>query len=194
MSHAVCSVASSMSRPFAFAVLVPIFAAITAAILLGLLGVFVVWLCIVAVLITAIVANDVARRLLRRLAPSPIGTLQRTHSLDSTLRHEFLHMLIESQARPSTPLWLREGLAIYLSNPESAKPSKVDVDVLERQLHSLQTNGLRRSLSSGLLLRRREYARHPSGRMYRLRSLRAGMPGRCDQGRHRAGHRKMARN
>ncbi len=77
MSHAVCSVASSMSRPFAFAVLVPIFAAITAAILLGLLGIFVVWLCIVAVLITAIVANDVARRLLRRLAPSPIGALQR---------------------------------------------------------------------------------------------------------------------
>ncbi len=69
----------------------------------------------------------------------PIGTLQRTHSLDSTLRHEFLHMLIESQARPSTPLWLREGLAIYLSNPETAKPAKVDVDVLERQLHSLRT-------------------------------------------------------
>ena len=48
-------------------------------------------------------------------------------------------MLIESQARPSTPLWLREGLAIYLSNPETAKPAKVDVDVLERQLHSLRT-------------------------------------------------------
>jgi membrane protein implicated in regulation of membrane protease activity len=77
MSHAVCSVASSMSRPFAVAMLVPIFAAITAAILLGLLGVFVVWLCIVAILITAIVANDVVRRVLRRLAPSPIGTLQR---------------------------------------------------------------------------------------------------------------------
>jgi hypothetical protein len=39
--------------------------------------VFVVWLCIVAVLITAIVANDVGRRLLRRLAPSPLGTLER---------------------------------------------------------------------------------------------------------------------
>jgi membrane protein implicated in regulation of membrane protease activity len=77
MSHAVCSVASSMSRPFALAILVPIFAVITAAILLGLLGVFVVWLCIVAVLITAIVANDVGRRLLRRLAPSPIGPLER---------------------------------------------------------------------------------------------------------------------
>lgn len=77
MSHAVCSVASSISRPFALAILIPIFAAITAAILLGLLGVFVVWLCIVAVLISAIVAHDVGRRLLRRLAPSLIGTLQR---------------------------------------------------------------------------------------------------------------------
>jgi hypothetical protein len=77
MSRAVCSVASSMSRLFAFAMLIPIFAAITATILLGLLGVFVIWLCIVAVLITAIVANDVIRRLLRRLAPSPIGPLQR---------------------------------------------------------------------------------------------------------------------
>jgi membrane protein implicated in regulation of membrane protease activity len=77
MSHPVCSVASSVSRPIAFAMLIPVFAAITAAILLGLLGVFVVWLCIVAVLITAIVANDVGRRLLRRLAPSPIGPLER---------------------------------------------------------------------------------------------------------------------
>lgn len=77
MSHGLRSATSSMSRPFAIAMLVPIFAAITAAILLGLLGVFVVWLCIVAVLVTAIVANDVIRRLLRRLAPSPIGTLQR---------------------------------------------------------------------------------------------------------------------
>jgi hypothetical protein len=66
-----------MSRPVALAILVPIFAAVTAAILLGLLGVFVVWLCIVAVLITAIVANDVARRVLRRLAPSPLSTLER---------------------------------------------------------------------------------------------------------------------
>ena len=66
----------------------------------------------------------------------PVSTLQRTHTLDSTLRHEFLHMMIESQAGPKTPLWLREGLAIYLSNPEAARPAKVDVNALERQLHS----------------------------------------------------------
>jgi len=69
----------------------------------------------------------------------PISTLQRTHALDSTLRHEFLHMLIESQSGRKTPLWLREGLAIYLSNPEGVKPAKVDVDALERQLHSLRS-------------------------------------------------------
>jgi stage II sporulation protein D len=75
----------------------------------------------------------------------PISVLRRTHSLESTLRHEFLHLVIESQAHPGTPLWLREGLAIYLSHPDSAKEDskagsgKVDVDALERKLHSLQT-------------------------------------------------------
>jgi stage II sporulation protein D len=69
----------------------------------------------------------------------PIATLRGTHSLASTLRHEFLHMLIESNARSGAPLWLREGLAIYLENPDAAKPSKVDVDLLEKRLHSLET-------------------------------------------------------
>jgi hypothetical protein len=77
MSHGLRSIASSIPRPFAMAVLVPVFAAITAAILLGLLGVFVVWLCIVAVLVSAIVAADIAHRLIRRLAPAPIGALER---------------------------------------------------------------------------------------------------------------------
>jgi stage II sporulation protein D len=68
----------------------------------------------------------------------PIGTLQRTRVLDATLRHEFLHLLIESRARPGTPLWLREGLAIYLSNPDSVTPASVDMAALEQRLHSLR--------------------------------------------------------
>lgn len=68
----------------------------------------------------------------------PINTLQRMHSLNLTLRHEFLHMLIESHARPDAPLWVREGLAIYLSNPDATESRKVDVKALERQLHSLR--------------------------------------------------------
>ncbi len=69
----------------------------------------------------------------------PVSILRRTNSLDSTLRHEFLHILIESHARADAPLWLREGLAIYLTDRQGVKPTKVDVDALERQLHSLQT-------------------------------------------------------
>ena len=51
----------------------------------------------------------------------PISTLQRTNSLDSTLRHEFLHMLIESNAKSDTPLWFREGLVVYLAGDSSPK-------------------------------------------------------------------------
>ena len=47
----------------------------------------------------------------------------------------------------------------------------------QRELHSLQNYGLRRSVPRGLLLRGRKHARHPPGRMHRLRGLRAGMPG-----------------
>lgn len=69
----------------------------------------------------------------------PISILQRTDSLDSTLRHEFLHMVIEANAAPNAPIWLREGLAIYLANPRAVKPASVDVEALERQMHSLRT-------------------------------------------------------
>jgi stage II sporulation protein D len=69
----------------------------------------------------------------------PISALQRAGSLDSTLRHEFLHILIEANAAPNAPLWLREGLAIYLANPQEVRPASVDVDAMERQMHSLRT-------------------------------------------------------
>jgi stage II sporulation protein D len=75
----------------------------------------------------------------------PWTTLQQTHALDATLRHEFLHLLIESHAHPGAPLWLREGMAIYLSNPESVKPAAADFDALERRLHSLKTEDEMRS-------------------------------------------------
>lgn len=69
----------------------------------------------------------------------PIFTLQKANALDSTLRHEFLHLIIESYAAPNAPLWLREGLAIYLSDPDSIKPAAVDPAILERQLQSFKS-------------------------------------------------------
>ena len=35
---------------------------------------------------------------------------------EATLRHELLHLLIETEATDQTPLWLREGLAEVLAN------------------------------------------------------------------------------
>ena len=45
----------------------------------------------------------------------PLPTLLRTRSLPAVLRHEFLHLLVESRSRPGTQLWLREGLVLTLN-------------------------------------------------------------------------------
>lgn len=66
----------------------------------------------------------------------PITTLRRTNALDSTLRHEFLHLILEAHAAPDAPLWLREGLAIYLSNPDAIRPQAADPAALEKRLRS----------------------------------------------------------
>ncbi|MEA2989064.1 MAG: hypothetical protein QOG83_1775 [Alphaproteobacteria bacterium] len=58
-------------RPFAIALLLPLIVVLTVAILLGLLGIFVAWLTVVAVLITAVVASDLARRTMRHWARPP---------------------------------------------------------------------------------------------------------------------------
>ena len=39
-------------------------------------------------------------------------------AVNSTLRHEFLHLLIEGRARPGVPLWFREGLTLYLNGEQ----------------------------------------------------------------------------
>lgn len=44
------------------------------------------------------------------IATQPLRTLAARHLLDATMRHEFLHALVEQEAGPRAPLWLREGL------------------------------------------------------------------------------------
>jgi len=45
-----------------------------------------------------------------RIAVQPLRVLSARKLLEGTLRHEFLHALVEEQATVHTPLWLREGL------------------------------------------------------------------------------------
>lgn len=61
----------------------------------------------------------------RTIQTQPAEVLQRAGTLESTLRHEFLHMLIESYAKAGVPVWFREGLVLYLSDPNAAvQPTK----------------------------------------------------------------------
>jgi stage II sporulation protein D len=53
----------------------------------------------------------------------PLLELQRKSIVESTLRHEFFHLLVESRAKAGTPLWFREGIVLYLSSPNA--PPKV---------------------------------------------------------------------
>lgn len=70
----------------------------------------------------------------------PVSTLQRTQSLGSTLRHEFLHMLIEGNAKPGTPLWFREGLAVYLAGDSSGRDkATMSGEAIDRVISSRQT-------------------------------------------------------
>ncbi len=57
---------------FGIILLFPLIAAGAAAILLGLLAIFVLWLSIVAILMMAIVASDLLRRSARRWLEPPV--------------------------------------------------------------------------------------------------------------------------
>jgi len=58
----------------------------------------------------------------RTIQLQPADVLRQAGTLESTIQHELLHMLIESHARPQTPLWFREGLVLYLAGPKPAQP------------------------------------------------------------------------
>jgi len=48
----------------------------------------------------------------------PLAVLKQKGVLESTLRHELFHVLVESRGRADLPLWFREGLVLVLSAPE----------------------------------------------------------------------------
>ena len=56
------------------------------------------------------------------IATQPLRVLAGKKMLEGTLRHEFLHALVENAAGPAAPLWLREGLVDAWSE-DGAAPS-----------------------------------------------------------------------
>ena len=55
----------------------------------------------------------------------PLAELRHRGVLESTLRHELTHLLVESRAKDGTPLWFREGLVLFCSGAESIDSSAI---------------------------------------------------------------------
>jgi stage II sporulation protein D len=111
------------------------------------------------------------------IGAQPLTTLASRKLLISVLRHEFLHALIEGQAAPNTPLWVREGLVeVWSGNAKlagSASTMKLDeVDhVLAHAATEAQSEAAHRAAGF--------YAKQLLGRYGRgqlLAWLRSGMP------------------
>lgn len=66
----------------------------------------------------------------------PLEELRRRSILESTLRQEFYHLLVEARAVRGVPLWFREGLTLYLANPAGADAtrSSLNADQIEEIL------------------------------------------------------------
>jgi stage II sporulation protein D len=69
----------------------------------------------------------------RTIRLQPIGELRRRMVLESTLRHELFHLLVDVRAKQAIPAWFREGLVLSLSNPDApASPvSTMTLDQIE---------------------------------------------------------------
>ena len=50
-----------------------------------------------------------------RIELQPLQLLKRGRILETTLRHELVHVLVDELASSKTPRWLAEGMAIYIS-------------------------------------------------------------------------------
>ncbi len=68
----------------------------------------------------------------------PLADLRKRSILESTLRHEFFHLLIEPRARPNTPLWFREGLVLYLAEPN--KRNSPSAALTDKQIEEILRN------------------------------------------------------
>jgi stage II sporulation protein D len=106
----------------------------------------------------------------------PLATLKQRASLDSTLRHELTHILVESRAQANTPLWFREGLVLYLSEPEQNAPPMV---MSESEMeHALEHPGNQESLRRAYVGARSRVAQmvQQNGRETVLLWLSSGLP------------------
>jgi stage II sporulation protein D len=75
------------------------------------------------------------------IGTQPLRTLAARRLLAGTMRHEFLHALVEEQAGSHVPLWLREGLVEVWSVPGGTAntPPALSIDAVDAALAHAST-------------------------------------------------------
>ncbi len=114
----------------------------------------------------------------RTIQMQPSDVLREAGTLENTIRHELLHMLIDSYALPGTPLWFREGLVLYLTAPNaSSQRSETfdDLKSLERALRSRASEEELRRAYAGARARVAQLARQ-HGKQTVLDWIQNGLP------------------
>jgi stage II sporulation protein D len=114
----------------------------------------------------------------------PVVLLKNKSILESTLRHELFHLLIESKARAGIPLWFREGLALYFASPENTVSPGVEMtdQQLESQLaHPTSREEMERAYS--VAKRKVQQLIQQFGKQKVLSWLSAGLPADVNSGR-----------
>jgi stage II sporulation protein D len=76
----------------------------------------------------------------------PLRVLSAAGTLEVTLRHEMMHLLVESKARKPLPLWFREGLVLALESSGPATNSPDDFSGLEALERALLSPANRREM------------------------------------------------
>jgi hypothetical protein len=74
----------------------------------------------------------------------PLGVLQRRGILETTIRHELVHVLIDGLGSGRTPRWLAEGMALNIAGEgpmlqRYLPKSRISTVALEQQLASANT-------------------------------------------------------
>jgi stage II sporulation protein D len=80
-----------------------------------------------------------------RIELQPLALLKKRRILETTLRHELVHVIVDSMGGGQTPRWLTEGMALYVAGegamlPQSHDRKSLPLETIEQKLASAKTS------------------------------------------------------